>query len=82
VIITRGGLDLLPDQFAQGTSGRGFVSAAPDQNIKLDPVFIDFPPEPALLSTDRNDNFVHVRCRSRFPAAQPSVSVRHVWPVE
>ena len=31
------GPHLLPDQFAQKTLGGGFVSAALDQNIKLNP---------------------------------------------
>ena len=52
------GPHLLPDQFTQKTLGGGFVSAALDQNIKLNPVLIDGPPEPLLRSADRDDNFI------------------------
>jgi hypothetical protein len=36
------------------TLGGGFVPAALDQNIKLNPVLIDSPPEAVLRSADRD----------------------------
>src|SRR5829696_3230102 len=60
-------------ELAQETLGGLLVAPALDQNVEHDPILVDSPPEPVLLSPDHQAHFVEVPLVTRTGQPAPDL---------